>query len=151
MKTKLLAAVSFSILIAACADTSKTVATTQSAVIENCDTQPPAACVSGNDNNSLQVNLKAAKLIAVPPTICAHAGATIEIELMQPRGTEIMVFAVPKDASDNWLLESNESDPGKIEITVPASTSVGDYDYLLITSDGRCLDPRIHIDPGFDQ
>ena len=140
MKTKILIALSLSFLTVGCT------ATMQQALVDNCDTAPPVPCIVGGDKNKVTMNVNAAKLGVHPATVCSSPGDTIVVTV-KPTNTPVTVVTVPKDATNGWILETNVADPNVIEISVPANASTGDYDYLFITSEGKCYDPRIRIDP----
>jgi hypothetical protein len=140
MNTKLLIAIAIGLLTSACA------ATTQRTLVMNCDTPTiPTNCTTPVPNNKIIVNVSASHLVVSPKNYCSKPNATIEVKVVPPN-SGITVVAVPKDAANGWILSSNVTDPSKITITVPNGAN-GDYEYLFITSDGQCYDPRIHIDP----
>ena len=153
MKTKILIASSLGLLVTACGSEF------QIATIDGCTTPRPVSSVAANPKNKVKLNLQAANLQANPPTVCSRPGDTIEVTIKQPVGNPtpptVSVYIVPKKSANGWMLASNTLNPELIEITVPTDASTtddnGNYEYLIITSDGRCVDPRIHLDPALNR
>lgn len=83
---------------------------------------------------------------AVPPFVCAHRGATLEIKLKPNPGLKSTVSTTPKMASHTWLARNNDPEMGVITIAIPEWVTNGDYSYFVYKSDGGCLDPMVHVD-----
>jgi hypothetical protein len=143
MNNKLLIALSFSLLAAACAQQEHNSQDMQSLIL-NCEIPPEVPCIDANPKNKVTINTAAAKLKAVPMTVCAKAGEDIEVTI-KPETSTVFVVTVPKDSENGWMLASNAADPLSMTISVPGSTDDGLYEYLIITGNGKCLDPRIHV------
>jgi len=149
MNIKLLIALSFSLLIVACAGSSNNAQTTNNATIKGCFINTKLKCdKEKNGTNTAKISANAANPKANPPTICTMPGNTINIEVVQPGGPPITVIAVPKNSKDGWILATNVLDPTKMTITVPKRAPNDTYfEYMIITSKGNCADPRIRIGP----
>ncbi len=84
-----------------------------------------------------------------PPFVCAESGKTVTFQVKpNSKADEVAVAVLPKDKNDTWLVGINSPDPLKFEITVPADEDEDSHhDYYVVTSNGTCYDPRIHVDP----
>ena len=141
MNIKLFTALSLSLLTVACASS------TQRALVDNCvTTTPPINCAANKPKDKINLIVSGPNLKVAPPNVCSDPNATIEVSVVQGANA-VTVVAVPKDAKNGWILATNVLDPTKMTINVPGTTKDGNYDYLFITSDGRCYDPRIRIGP----
>lgn len=113
--------------------------------IEGCEPPPSVGPCNGNPADP-KVIVNFTGMTAAPPNVCAHAGTTVRIEIVPaPTGTGT-VATMPKTSNQTWLVNSNDPDPSVIFVKVPPTLPPGgDYDYSVVNSDGKCLDPRIHI------
>ena len=80
--------------------------------------------------------------------VCAARKSTIEFRVVPPGKNVIGSIAIKSKDDDNlWLLGSNSPDEKKIEIPIPDWVGNNtDHDYAIYLSDGRCIDPRIHVE-----
>ena len=143
MNSKLYIALSFSLLAGACASPEQHSQDMQ-ALIKNCATRPPVPCNDAMPRNEVTINTASAIPTPNPRTVCADEGKDIEVTI-QPQTSKVLVVTVPKDSKNGWILASNSKDPLKMTISVPVGTAGKWYDYLIITGDGKCLDPRIRV------
>ena len=83
---------------------------------------------------------------ATPPVACVTRGATVNISIVPTNG-KVTVISVPKDAADGWIYANNFVNENLMKIDVPL-TVVADttHEYLIIASNGKCLDPSFHVD-----
>ena len=113
-----------------------------------CATAPsiPADCNVNIPRNAIKINLASSGVSATPPNACATRGDDIVVTITPPPLATVTVAAVPKDPANDWIIATNAADPGKMIISVPANADVKKYDYMIVTGDGKCLDPKIHVD-----
>lgn len=135
----------FCAMMAACAPSAPTMSS-----IPNCPSGPPAnACPPGNqDRDKIKIHVTPAKVNVTPPIVCAARGATIKATITAAANvpTPFQVATVPKDAAHGWVLNLGTG-PGTMDIKVPDAAVVGThYGYFVMTSTGKCVDPRIHVD-----
>lgn len=120
--------------------------------VSNCPQSPPAAaCPPGlADRDKIKIQVTPSQVIVSPPIVCTERGGTVTATVMIANGVPdpdtVDVAVVPKDADDGWILNSRTG-PGDMLINVPRSAIVDKhYGYLVIASNGKCRDPRIHVD-----
>jgi hypothetical protein len=103
---------------------------------------------SGNPPIMIQViNTPGVKKIEVLPNkICANQGDVLHFDIIGPPAGPGSVTIFPKKFVDSWLIGTNSPTASEIEITVPSFVlDTSDHDYLVVTSTGLCVDPRIHV------
>lgn len=139
MNKKLLIVIPAVTLFASCA-------TLEVGSIPGCHSPPePTSCTGSR--NKLTINTEAAHLNAKPPMVCAKKGTTIDVTITpNVKGSEVTVVVVPKDSDDGWINSNNFKDSGSMKIKVPDDADKKKYDYVIIASNGKCLDPMIHVD-----
>lgn len=132
-------------MLAACSSTPRS-----AAFIPNCPSGPAAdVCPPGQENrNKIKIHVTRDKVKTTPPVVCAARGTTVTATVTKganvPDG--VLVATVPKDGADGWILNSGTA-PGTIQIYVPETVGVDTYrDYFVMTSTGKCEDPKIHVD-----
>ena len=105
----------------------------------------PRAC-NGNPEKP-KVNFNTNKLEAKPANVCAAPGSTLEITITPTADNAVgSVRVIAKNEKDNsWLAGTNSPDKKMIKIPIPTKVSEGPHDYGFALSDGKCLDPRIHV------
>ena len=135
MNKKILLALPMCTLLAACA----------APMTKGCKTiKLDNDCTSSNQVVNINV---ASGLTVAPPNACAKRDKDLEFRITPPN-TSTIVATIPKNPADTWLVGVNSPDSGKIEIHIPNTVTVGsDHDYFIVTTNGYCYDPRIHIDP----
>lgn len=104
----------------------------------------PPNCTPPHVAPKITVNVAGPTIGASPSNKCADPGDDIEFKIV-PASTEAgKVAIIPKNSSHTWLIGTNWPDKGKIIIHVPDPLPTDNYDYTIL-SDGKCLDPRIHV------
>lgn len=123
-----------------------------SSVVTDCPPSPPASdCPRGHeDRGRINIEVTPSQVRVSPPIVCADKGGKVEATVRVARGVpnpeSVLVATVPKDSTDRWI-GASRTGPGTMEIDVPDSTIVGmQYEYVVMTSTGKCRDPRIHVD-----
>jgi FtsP/CotA-like multicopper oxidase with cupredoxin domain len=84
-----------------------------------------------------------------PPNICVDPGQTVRI-MLSPKPTSYnSVVVLPKDANSftDWLIRFNDREIDAVLIKIPEDAPAGKtFEYRIVNlADGRCIDPRIHI------
>ena len=103
-------------------------------------------CNGPKDDPKVTINVAAKSLVAAPPNVCAGPGEDIEFNIVPASAEASTVAVIPKNPLHTWLIGTNFPDEGEIIIHVPHTIPIGQVaNYTIITSDGKCLDPRIHI------
>lgn len=107
----------------------------------------PTKCTPNPGTPEVTVHVAGkAPLGAEPKNRCANPGSDFVFKIVPPTTNASSVAIIPKNPLHTWLIGTNYPDGGKITIHVPAVTALStDYNYSIVTSDGRCLDPRIHV------
>ena len=127
----------------------------EASMIPGCTTQEIAMTAEicdnpGTERNKLTINARRGlftkTLKASPPFACVDAGGTIEVSV-RPVNSGVTLVTIPDDAADTWLYSSNIHDPNSFQIHVPNTIETDrDYKYLILATNGRCLDPKFHVD-----
>ena len=114
--------------------------------IGGCESPPPVkVCTGSFADPKVTVNINK-PLNASPPNVCAQQGTTIVFTIVPATAEEGSVLIIPKDVADTWLTGRNSPDANKIEIPVPTDLKPDTpHDYIVTTSSGKCLDPRVHV------
>jgi len=94
------------------------------------------------------VTINTKKMMVDRLYVCAARTSTIEFRIVPPAWNVVGSVGIePKDPKDTWLLKSNSPDERKIVIFVPAELdNNNDHAYTIRLADGRCIDPRIHVE-----
>lgn len=110
-------------------------------------TIPVTDCHAGSaPRRKLTITVNTPQLQANPPRVCADAGMPIDIQIAPPNAG-VTVITVPKDPADSWIHAGNGGNQNSMTIDVPANVKTEvDYEYLIIASNGKCLDPEFHVD-----
>jgi hypothetical protein len=95
--------------------------------------------------NKIQLVVSAKGIEPRPAVVCAKPNTTITVTVVGIPGDATRVATVPKDDADKWILSSRTGN-GVMSIKVPDGTSEAFYEYLAMTSTGKCVDPMIHVD-----
>lgn len=84
-----------------------------------------------------------------PPFVCAESGKPVTYQVKpNSLAEDVAVAVVPKDKDDTWLFGVNSPDPLTFDVNVPADEDANSlHDYYVVSSNGFCYDPRIHVDP----
>jgi hypothetical protein len=148
MNKKLIFLIPLSALVMGCDGPSVTPVLTSQ--ISNCKAGPVAiACPSEEaKRKTVTIRVTPHRIIMSPPVVCAAHGAdiTVDIDTTSVPG-DVTVVTVPKDADDGWIVNSSGPGGSSMTIKVPEDTTVGPmYGYFIVTSNGQCLDPKIHVD-----
>jgi len=149
MNKKLIFVIPLSALVMACATPQST--PTPLSQIMNCKAGPVAnACPPGlADRNKVKINVTPGNVTVTPPVVCAEHGTDITVTITKAAAVPdpLIVVTVPKNASDGWIVNSNGTGSTTMTIGVPAATTVDEmYGYFVVTNNGKCLDPKIHVD-----
>ena len=144
MNKKTLFVLPLSLLAIACAPRDMEI--TDNIDIPNCDEIVIVGpCTGPRDNPTVTINVSAKSIVAAPPNVCAAEGEDIVFTIVPPNTETKTVAVIPKNPLHIWLIGTNFPDGGEIIIPVPDTLPEDDYNYTIITSDGKCLDPRIHV------
>jgi hypothetical protein len=93
--------------------------------------------------SKVRLVVSAAGINPQPPAVCTNAGDVIKVTVVGIPDTAIITTA-PKDDVNAWIL-SSRTGVGDMSIKVPDATPTGDYEYLAITTTGKCVDPIFHV------
>ncbi len=142
MNTKTLCAISTSVLAAACV-----MQTPNGPGTDICQPMPrPIPPVCQNTNQVVTLNVQAGLTVA-PPNVCAYRGTPVNFQVTPPN-TDVVVVVVPKDPADTWLNGINRPTPADFHVNIPGTVPEStDHDYYIVTSNGYCYDPRVHVNP----
>lgn len=115
--------------------------------IQNCvQAEPKGNCPGGADRrNKITIHLINGVPKVTPQNVCASEDSKIEIKITPPN-TDIDVFVIPEDTKNGWILANNSENSAEMTISVPKYVEKTDYKYLVLTSNGHCIDPRIYVD-----
>ena len=117
------------------------------AAIGNCQSQ--AKMGTCPKTQVININLvKAGGSTATPECVTAQPGDTVTLNITPVPKNSGGAITVPTDAVNGWLVSSNADAAAKhkILITVPADAAAGPYEYLVLSEEGVCLDPRFIIE-----
>lgn len=80
--------------------------------------------------------------------VCAARASTIKFMVVPIGKNDIGTVAIkPIDPNDTWLIGANSPDQKWIKILVPDWVAdKSDHGYTILFSDGRCIDPRVHVE-----
>ena len=151
MKT-IVCAFTLCLFTASCANTGVVRSKVANKTITNCSiSQPVQVCIDNRPGGGPHVTANFNSLKANPDNVCITPGETLEIRITPANKYELAeVFIAPKDVTDYWLAGANITDKNKIFIPVPNPIPIvdpnGNYDYTIIAKDGKCIDPRAHVD-----
>ena len=148
MNRTLAASLPVLLALGACATTHGPSATGPArAGIGNCQSQAKlGTCPKASVVN---INLvKAGGSAASPECVTAKPGDTVTLNITPAPKNSGGVVTVPADAAHGWLVSSNTNATAKqkILITVPADAEAGEHEYLVLSEEGVCLDPRFIIE-----
>lgn len=117
--------------------------------LRTCNTQViPVRCdnMPGTNKGAPKENLHInGPVRVITKNVCVEPGATLEFRVL-PQSTQQLVMISPKEGSPDWLRGDNSDNRKLISIDIPPR-AVRDrsWDYEVTLGDGRCLDPRIHV------
>ena len=115
---------------------------------KHCKTIAIPVCTAGPANPTINVNTHSAGNPVSPPNACVKAGATVSFNVTPTPSSTTSVATVPKNPAHDWMNAGNTSgSPGSFSFTVPDPIAPGNYDYLVVTGKGFCVDPRIRVSP----
>lgn len=145
MNTKTLSVFLLSFLLGACSS-----APTMNPALVNCAKQGSWFCKGNPQAPTANIITNGKKLKVAPYCMKAADQSELMFRVVpkdsQPEGT---VTIIPKDhnsAHDDWLAGSNSPDQNLIKIAVPAGTDPTLKYYYGVTINGKCVDPRVHIE-----
>ena len=86
-----------------------------------------------------------------PPNICVDRGQTVRLVLSRKPDSYNSVLVLPKDKESyaDWLIRFNDEELDAVVIKIPDDKKLAGqiFKYRIVNlADGRCIDPRIHID-----
>jgi hypothetical protein len=115
----------------------------------NTDEKPGPPTCQKKPDNTVHVNFNGDSV--APPGICVNRGETVRIEVNPAPKRYNSVVVIPKDAASftNWLVRFNDREIDAVEIKIPDEEKLAGeiFEYLIVDlAEGRCIDPRIHID-----
>ena len=151
MNKKILLALPMSVIITACAMQAADQSKMSPDRLKNCETISFDDCDRDQivANPTININTNAISNPINPPIVCVNPGTPINFMVTPPPGETTTVATVPKNPANDWMLATNSADtPNKLSFTVPDPLPVGNYDYMIVTGDGFCVDPRIKVPPG---
>ena len=96
---------------------------------------PQAPRITLNTNINVRAN---------PKNVCAQENAELVFKILPQNVEEGSVRIEPKDGSPAWLSGTNSPDARQIIIPIP-DDALGEHEYKVTLDDGRCLDPRVHV------
>ena len=96
--------------------------------------------------NKVGLHITPKGLVATPAIVCATKGTEIIFKITPKPATGVTVATIPKDPANDWIIATNKDDPEAISVTVPEDATLKEYEYLIGTGNGQCLDPKFHID-----
>lgn len=143
MNKKIIAALAAAPLVAACAapGTAPMYGQTQA-----CDAYAIAVSQCDGDKNDPIVDIDTVNLTFDPPIICSKKQKIIKFELNPPpENKEGTAAIIPKDFKDAWLTGTNVPNKNRIRIKVPNWVTEKTYEYMFVTSTGKCIDPRVEV------
>lgn len=148
MNRMLAASMPVLLALGACATTQGTPAAGPAlAAIGNCQSQrKQGACPK---SPVININLvKAGGSTASPECVTAQPGDTVTLNITPAPKSTGGAVTVPVNAANGWLVSSNTDAAAKhkILITVPADAGAGEHEYLVLSEEGVCLDPRFIIE-----
>lgn len=107
---------------------------------------PIGNCPAKAKRNKISIHFNKSGIPKVTPqNMCADAKADIEVTIT-PANNEVLVYTVPENVNDRWILASNQSDRRRMTISVPESAKGKDFKYFIFASNGQCIDPRMRVD-----
>ena len=151
MNKKILLALPMSVILTACAMQAADQSKVPPPRPKNCESITFVNCRHDQivANPVININTNVNRNPINPPIVCVIPGTPINFRVTpRPRETTT-VATVPKNPANAWMYATNSAkDPDKLSFTVPDPLPVGDYDYMVVTGDGFCVDPRIKVPPG---
>lgn len=110
-----------------------------------CESYTPSSTCQG-DPKVPKVTLNLNTLRASPSNVCAERGQTIVYRLVPPPRDPGTVAVIAKKSSDTWLAGTNSPNAREIRVTIPSWVGADtDHDYSFVTSDNKCIDPRVRV------
>ena len=100
------------------------------------------------------------RLTVTPDFLCARPGELVRLEIAGDDTEKLRVGVLPARYRQAWLVGSNGVDRGEIRMYVPSCAEhdpdsverkqcltdvLGEYKYSVVTSEGSCIDPRVHV------
>ena len=140
MNTKILLAIPISVLAVACAPQAPAPA------LDSRTLHIPT-CNLAVVNPVININLAAAAPNPInPPIMCVNKGATVKFKVTPVPAATATVATIPKNPANSWMYATNSAaSPGECSFTVPAALPKGNYDYMVVSGKGFCVDPRIRV------
>jgi hypothetical protein len=104
---------------------------------------------SGDKNFPIvTLNTQDATLDVHPTNVCVNKQSEIIFRVVPPGHNDVGTVSITaKKSADTWLNGANSPDEKEIKILVPEWVGTNEnYDYNIQLSDGRCVDPRVHVE-----
>ena len=151
--------IGLAIVVSACAKEAPEPDSKPDSVCENIPATCPEVDLKKDDEckigevgeNFVTVNLKPNPMIVAPPNKCIKTknyGYEVTFKITPASVEESTVWICPKEPADTWLEGTNSPVNTEIVITVPKMqypTEGEKHDYTVVTTDGKCLDPRVDV------
>jgi len=151
MNKKILLALPMSVIFTACAMQAADRSYMPPPRPNNCETITFVDCNRGQiiANPTININTNAAINPINPKIVCVDPGTLINFRVTPTPKKTTTVATVPKNPANAWMYATNSANtPNELSFTVPKPLPVGNYDYMVVTGDGFCVDPRIKVPPG---
>lgn len=145
MKTRILSILFVGFFLGACSG-----APTNNAALSNCPKQSWSPCKGDPQAPTASIITSGGKLRVAPYCIKAAEGSELWFRIVpkdsQPAGSVEIIPKDPVSSHDDWLEADNSSDQNLIKITVPTELDDRDKYYYGVRINGKCVDPRVHIE-----
>ena len=112
-------------------------------------------CSGDKDYPVVTINTEGENIKVDPLFVCAVRGAEVKFMVFPVGKYDLgsvlitpkkIVRTGPREKINTWLLRTNSPDASKIKVGVPHWIEPEDYDYNIWLADGRCVDPRVHVE-----
>ncbi len=120
--------------------------------LSNCPKQSWSPCKGNANAPTANIITNGAKLKVEPYCMKAVPGSELWFRVVpkdsQPLGTVEIIPKDPVSSHDDWLQGTNSTNQNLITITVPGPDELkkGDKYYFGVKINGKCVDPRVHIE-----
>jgi len=144
MNTRILSVFFISFLLGACSGVPINTA------LSNCPKQSWSPCKGDPQAPTANIITGGSKLRVAPYCIKAVEGSELWFRIVpknsQPLGTVEIIPKDPVSSHDDWLQATNSTNQNLIIIPVPTELKEGDKYYYGVRINGKCVDPRVHIE-----